>query len=103
MNRFFPGPEVRNLLAFLRLFLKSSVPALMIYSYILLVALLSPSTGAASGLFRIGTGGPTGVYYPIGKLIAEGLTQPAEEKGTPGARCRCTRNHRRGTEFCRLR
>jgi TRAP transporter TAXI family solute receptor len=44
-------------------------------------------------LFRIGTGGITGVYYPIGKLIAEGLTPPpvadaagsAEEiNGVPG-------------------
>lgn len=27
------------------------------------------------GLFRIGTGGLTGVYYPVGKLIAQGLTE----------------------------
>lgn len=26
------------------------------------------------GLFRIGTGGQTGVYYPIGKIIAQGIT-----------------------------
>ena len=26
-------------------------------------------------VFRIGTGGKTGVYYPVGKLIAEGLTR----------------------------
>ncbi len=30
-------------------------------------------------LFRIGTGGRTGVYYPIGKLIAMGLTGVAGE------------------------
>ncbi|RLB97330.1 MAG: hypothetical protein DRH90_23510, partial [Deltaproteobacteria bacterium] len=31
-------------------------------------------------LFRIGTGGRTGVYYPIGKLIARGLTGDVEKK-----------------------
>lgn len=43
-------------------------------------------------LFRIGTGGRTGVYYPIGKIIAQGLTgDPSAgesgqtgEKGVPG-------------------
>jgi len=37
-------------------------------------------------LFRIGTGGRTGVYYPIGKIIAKGLTSDpsAEESGPPG-------------------
>lgn len=30
--------------------------------------------------FRIGTGGSTGVYYPIGKLIATGITMQAERK-----------------------
>lgn len=35
--------------------------------------------GETPRLFRIGTGGPTGVYYPIGKLIALGVT------GTPAA------------------
>jgi len=29
--------------------------------------------------FRIGTGGSTGVYYPVGKLIARGLTASASE------------------------
>jgi len=33
--------------------------------------------------FRIGTGGKTGVYYPIGTLIALGLTQQAQEQGAP--------------------
>jgi len=32
------------------------------------------SFSQAPGLFRIGTGGLQGVYYPIGKLIAQGLT-----------------------------
>ncbi len=37
-------------------------------------------------LIRIGTGGKTGVYYPIGKLIAHGLTEPvagSEKTGIP--------------------
>lgn len=34
--------------------------------------------------FRIGTGGVAGTYFPIGSLIAEGLTRPA------GAECRET-------------
>ena len=38
---------------------------------------------AKSKLFRIGTGGRTGVYYPIGKLIARGLTG-TEHQGVPG-------------------
>ncbi len=32
------------------------------------------SWGEEPRLFRIGTGGRTGVYYPIGKLIAQGIT-----------------------------
>jgi TRAP transporter TAXI family solute receptor len=32
------------------------------------------------GLFRIGTGGKTGMYYPLGKLIAQGLTGANPEK-----------------------
>lgn len=38
------------------------------------------SCGGPAGLFRIGTGGKTGVYYPIGKLIAQGLTGVSERK-----------------------
>lgn len=33
-------------------------------------------------LFRIGTGGKTGVYYPIGKLIAKGLTKNPTDKSS---------------------
>jgi len=40
----------------------------------------TPCVGEAKRLFRIGTGGFTGVYYPIGKLIAKGLTEPVEGK-----------------------
>ena len=37
-------------------------------------------------IIRIGTGGKTGVYYPIGKIIAQGLTMGEEEaaKEKPG-------------------
>ena len=38
-------------------------------------------SGKEKRLFRIGTGGLTGVYYPIGKLIAEGLTDADDGKG----------------------
>lgn len=42
------------------------------------------STGFAQvqKIFRIATGGKTGVYYPIGKLIAQGLTEPKEGTAT---------------------
>ena len=45
-----------------------------------------PSTGFAQNkkLFRIATGGKTGVYFPIGKLIAQGLTEPLQEKTLTG-------------------
>jgi hypothetical protein len=33
--------------------------------------------------FRIGTGGSTGVYYPIGKLIATGITLQAQRPDSP--------------------
>ncbi len=34
-------------------------------------------------LFRIGTGGSTGVYYPVGRLIATGLTGAEASTGDP--------------------
>ena len=47
----------------------------------LLFFLLEAATPAyALKQFRIGTGGSTGVYYPIGKLIATGITMQAEQK-----------------------
>ena len=44
--------------------------------YLLVVLLFIPSLSVAEKLnfIRIGTGGLTGVYYPIGKIIAHGLT-----------------------------
>jgi len=40
----------------------------------------------AKELFRIGTGGKTGVYFPVGKLIAQGLTEPLRTKAIPGGK-----------------
>jgi TRAP transporter TAXI family solute receptor len=49
---------------------------ILFLSLILMVSFSLTASEASSprGLFRIGTGGLTGVYFPIGKLIAEGLT-----------------------------
>lgn len=50
----------------------------------LLIFLLEAAVPAhALQQFRIGTGGSTGVYYPIGKLIATGITRQAEQKDSP--------------------
>ena len=48
---------------------------LMILCLFLLTAIPAPCAGETKQLFRIGTGGTSGVYYPIGKLIAQGLTE----------------------------
>jgi len=60
---------------------------------LVLSASVSPASHAeeARRFFRIGTGGLTGVYYPIGKLIASGLTEPdrgkdGTDKGNGGVR-----------------
>ncbi len=42
--------------------------------------LVGPPAASALRSFRIGTGGSTGVYYPLGKIIAEGITLAAHEK-----------------------
>ncbi len=46
------------------------------------IALFCGSTAAAQQprLFRIGTGGRAGVYYPLGKLIAQAVTGIAKER-----------------------
>lgn len=44
------------------------------YLVIMVMWILIPQIGSAMQLIRIGTGGLMGVYYPIGKIIAEGLT-----------------------------
>lgn len=51
-----------------------------ILTLVLTLAIPAPCVGETKRLFRIGTGGLTGVYYPIGKLIAQGLTGSAEAK-----------------------
>jgi len=51
-----------------------------------------PPCSAEPRLFRIGTGGVSGVYHPVGKLIAQGITGPTEHgqvikdegEGVPG-------------------
>jgi TRAP transporter TAXI family solute receptor len=58
--------------------MKKFSPALIILLLNMLLAIPAPCTGEAKRLFRIGTGGLTGVYYPVGKLIAQGLTEYAE-------------------------
>ncbi|MGD9973173.1 MAG: TAXI family TRAP transporter solute-binding subunit [Desulfatirhabdiaceae bacterium] len=62
--------------------LKSSFPVVLIFIFLVLSVPI-PAAGETKTLFRIGTGGTTGVYYPIGKLIAEGLTIPVNETDTP--------------------
>ncbi|MBU4372800.1 MAG: TAXI family TRAP transporter solute-binding subunit [Proteobacteria bacterium] len=80
-----PVPAVSKVTAWQWSILKSAFTALMILPLFLLLTISSPAAGETKRLFRIGTGGLTGVYYPIGKLIAEGLTKPVGEKDTPGA------------------
>jgi TRAP transporter TAXI family solute receptor len=44
---------------------------------------LTPRQLYAMDLFRIGTGGETGVYYPVGKALAEGITLCGQEEDSP--------------------
>lgn len=81
----FPVPAVSKGTAWQWSILKSALTALMILPLFLLMTIPSSTAGETKRLFRIGTGGSTGVYYPIGKLIAEGLTKPLEEKDIQGA------------------
>ena len=61
------------------------VGVILLFSFILIASFGIAASRASSprGLFRIGTGGLTGVYFPVGKLIAEGLTGK-ENSGVPG-------------------
>jgi TRAP transporter TAXI family solute receptor len=56
------------------------LPTLIILLIFLTFTIPGPCFGETKRLLRIGTGGLTGVYYPIGKLIAKGLTTPSKEK-----------------------
>jgi uncharacterized protein len=55
---------------------------------LLVLMMVTPSLSEAGNLklLRIGTGGQTGVYYPIGKIIAQGLTssESIEKSGISG-------------------
>ncbi len=61
-------------------YLKKALWILTILFLFLLLTIPTPCVGEAKHLLRIGTGGLTGVYYPVGKLIAQGLTEDAERK-----------------------
>ncbi len=58
----------------------SSLPALQTTHYILaffafaLFLIVSPASAQELRMLRIGTGGLLGVYYPVGKALAEGIT-----------------------------
>jgi len=56
-----------------------------IFTILMVLSLLpfAPQTAVAFTPFRIGTGGETGVYYPVGRLIASGITLKAKEKNSP--------------------
>ena len=58
------------------------IAAIAALSVVCIVGLLAVQPVPAIKPFRIGTGGTTGVYYPLGKLIAAGLTASAVEGGT---------------------
>jgi TRAP transporter TAXI family solute receptor len=51
---------------------------LIILLMFMIFAIPGSCFGETNRLLRIGTGGLTGVYYPIGKLIAKGLTSPSK-------------------------
>jgi TRAP transporter TAXI family solute receptor len=57
-----------------------------IWLILLVLILATYSKAEEPKLLRIGTGGQTGVYYPIGKIIAQGLTSDTSiaESGKPG-------------------
>ena len=69
-----------------KIFVNKSKTNKWIWLILLILFLTTPSNAEETNLFRIGTGGQTGVYYPIGKIIAQGLTSDAsiEESAKPG-------------------
>ena len=54
--------------------LKSNKLTLLIILFIVVLILTASSRADNIRLFRIGTGGQTGVYYPLGRIIAQGIT-----------------------------
>jgi len=70
-----------------------AVSAVKLFIMFVVVFFVTVSSVAEnSTLFRIGTGGKTGVYYPIGRIIAQGITNTLSaveadisgETGAPG-------------------
>ncbi len=57
----------------------SSLSKLLCLCLLFCLIFVSAASAREKKLLRIGTGGRTGVYHPVGKLIAEGLTVPPEE------------------------
>jgi len=67
---------------------RSFVPSLgkiSVLLVVLLAAIPAFSDNGAPHLFRIGTGGRTGVYYPIGRIIAQGITADVSGEESAGA------------------
>lgn len=68
---------------------KELCSAIVMTLAVMMVAAPLPVDASDVRLFRIGTGGKTGVYYPIGKLVAQGITGSggggaADGAGVPG-------------------
>jgi len=62
---------------------------------LLMLMMVTPLRSEAENLklLRIGTGGQTGVYYPIGKIIAQGLTGTQSIQGHFPVRRQSLGNH----------
>ena len=75
-----PGPSRRDQERFWKVF-RPEIHFLWVVSTILVLTMFLSRAGPAHAqnqaplFIRIGTGGLAGVYYPTGKLIAEGLTE----------------------------
>jgi TRAP transporter TAXI family solute receptor len=69
-----------------KIFVQQSKTNKCMWLILLVLCLITPSNAEETNLLRIGTGGQTGVYYPIGKIIAQGLTSDTsiEESGKLG-------------------
>lgn len=55
----------------------------IVFLVVLAIVVPAPCAGESQRLFRIGTGGTAGVYYPIGKLIAQGFNEASGKAGAP--------------------
>ena len=77
-----PSPNIFKICNQYILILNQIFSILIILMVFITVAVPGSCFGETKRLFRIGTGGLTGVYYPIGKLIAKGLTAHSKEEKT---------------------